>query len=199
MFRELQPRPGEFEIDSINSVEDSKGNSGERGTLSITNLRIIWIQHSNIRSNLSIGFNCVLSLEINTIDSKLRGETQAIFLSAKYSKEKYEYIFTSLVDKSPRLFTSIRAVYGYKPLNNINRTFCNTRTYREVKLRAGLIKDKQLILLADEQITDVINGVVNSSIVQGNIGVLYITNIRIVWHSNICDNYNVSIPYVQIV
>ncbi len=46
-------RKGEEEIDSINSVEDTKGNNGERGSLIISNLRIIWVSHRNTRTNLS--------------------------------------------------------------------------------------------------------------------------------------------------
>ena len=33
----LQNRKGEAVIDSINSVEDTKGNNGERGSLGVTN------------------------------------------------------------------------------------------------------------------------------------------------------------------
>ena len=39
----LSCRKGEIVIDSINSVEDTKGNNGERGSLIVTNLRIIWV------------------------------------------------------------------------------------------------------------------------------------------------------------
>ena len=39
---QLQCRAGEKVIDSINEVEDTKGNNGERGSLLITNLRLIW-------------------------------------------------------------------------------------------------------------------------------------------------------------
>ena len=49
----LDCRRGEIEIDSINSVEDTKGNNGDRGSLSITNLRIIWSSHKRPRTNLS--------------------------------------------------------------------------------------------------------------------------------------------------
>jgi Bardet-Biedl syndrome 5 protein len=51
--RLLDLRRGEVEIDSINSVEDTKGNNGDRGSLSITNLRIIWSSHKRARTNLS--------------------------------------------------------------------------------------------------------------------------------------------------
>ena len=37
-------RKGEMIVDSINSVEDTKGNNGERGSLIVTNLRIIWVR-----------------------------------------------------------------------------------------------------------------------------------------------------------
>lgn len=50
---QLNNRPGEKDIDSINSVEDTKGNNGERGALIITNLRIKWISHTNTKINLS--------------------------------------------------------------------------------------------------------------------------------------------------
>ena len=72
----LPPRKGEFLIDSINSVEDTKGNNGQRGSLLVTNLRIIWISHKNNRTNLSIGLGTVQGVNIRKAKSKLRGETQ---------------------------------------------------------------------------------------------------------------------------
>lgn len=50
-YRALELRPGEVLIDTLNNVEDTKGNSGEGGSLMITNLRIIWISSFD-RSNL---------------------------------------------------------------------------------------------------------------------------------------------------
>ena len=52
----LSCRKGEVIIDSINSVEDTKGNNGERGSLIVTNLRIIWVSHQNPNVNLSTMF-----------------------------------------------------------------------------------------------------------------------------------------------
>ena len=66
---QLDLRSGEVQIDSINSVEDTKGNNGEKGSLSITNLRLIWICHRNSRINLSIGYNAVVSINIRTANS----------------------------------------------------------------------------------------------------------------------------------
>ena len=66
----LSCRQGEKVVDSINSVEDTKGNNGERGSLVVTNLRIIWVReysssHSllfvshmwNLHSNMNI-YSC---------------------------------------------------------------------------------------------------------------------------------------------
>ncbi|KAM9035136.1 Bardet-Biedl syndrome 5 protein isoform X3 [Sarcophilus harrisii] len=70
--------------------------------------------------------------------------------------------------------------------------------YRELKLRSALIQNKQLRLLPQEQVYDKINGVWNLSSDQGNLGTFFITNVRIVWHANMNDSFNVSIPYLQI-
>ena len=74
---DLKLRRGEEEIDSINSVEDSKGNNGDRGFLVITNLRLIWVSHKRPRTNLSIGLNSIVKLSIKTANSRLRGSIQA--------------------------------------------------------------------------------------------------------------------------
>ncbi len=95
--------------DSINSVEDTKGNNGERGSLIVTNLRLLWISHTNSKINLSIGFNTIISANIKQAKSKLRGHTQALCILAKFST-RFEFIFTSLVKNSPRLFTTVQSV-----------------------------------------------------------------------------------------
>jgi Bardet-Biedl syndrome 5 protein len=114
----LSCRRGEKMIDSINSVEDTKGNNGERGSLIVTNLRIIWVSHTNTKINLSIGLNTVISVNIRKAKSKLRGHTQALCVMCKYNS-KFEFIFTSLVKNSPRLFTTVQAVMRYVNINFI--------------------------------------------------------------------------------
>lgn len=42
------------------------------------------------------------------------------------------------------------------------------------------------------------NGVWNLSSEQGNLGTFFITNVRLVWHANLVETFNVSIPYMQI-
>ena len=166
---QLEMRSGELQIDSINSVEDTKGNNGEKGSLSITNLRLIWICHRNSRINLSIGYNAVVSINIRTANSRLRGNTQAnpaataaatrtqsnpgphpnlrgdsqaLYVMTKFNNSRFEFVFTNLVRQSPRLFTTVQAVY---------RAYDTSRLYRDLKLRGAIIRNKSIILLPNEQ------------------------------------------------
>ena len=54
-------------------VEDTKGNNGEVGQLHITNLRLIWTSQRSIRMNLTVGYNCIVSMNIRQAASRLRG------------------------------------------------------------------------------------------------------------------------------
>ena len=186
---QLQLRHSEYEIDSINSVEDTKGNNGDKGQFIITNLRVIWLSHANISTNLSIGYTCIVSNKIALTSSKLKGNTNALYLMTKHQNSRFEFIFTSLVKGSPRLFSSFQSVI---------KSYDSTRLYRELKLRGAIIYNKSLILLPDEIIYNCVDAVWNLSSDQGNLGTLFITNIRCVWYANLAENFNVSIPYIQI-
>ncbi len=140
--------------DSINSVEDTKGNNGEKGQLIVTNLRIIWQSHRMAHTNLSIGYNCVSSISIKAVKSRLKGSTQALYVLTKYQNSRFEFIFTSLVKNSPRLFTTVQAVL---------RAYETTKLYRELKLRGSVIRNQELILLPHEQVYDKIPGAWNLS------------------------------------
>ncbi|XP_014104705.1 PREDICTED: Bardet-Biedl syndrome 5 protein isoform X3 [Pseudopodoces humilis] len=187
--QQMKMRPGEVLIDCLESVEDTKGNNGDRGKLLVTNLRIIWRSLSLPRVNLSVGYNCVINITTRTANSKLRGQTEALYILTKCNNTRFEFIFTNVVPGSPRLFTSVIAVH---------RAYETSKMYRDLKLRSALIQNKQLRLLPQEQIYDKVNGVWNLSSDQGNLGTFFITNVRIVWHANMNDSFNVSIPYLQI-
>lgn len=184
---QLECRKGELAIDSINSVEDTKGNNGARGSLIVTNLRLIWVAHNNPDTNLSVGLNCIQTVNIRTAKSKLRGSTQALCIMAKYSA-RFEFIFTSLVMNSPRLFTTVQAVM---------RAYETSKLYRELKLRGSVIKDGTLMLLPMEEVYSKYTGIMNLSSDQGNLGTFYFTNVRMVWHADLANNFNVSCPYMQ--
>eukprot|EP00899_Mesostigma_viride_P025515 jgi/Mesvir1/6148/Mv00848-RA.2 len=185
----LELRRGEFVIDSMDSVEDTKGNNGERGDLTITNLRLIWVSHKSRRTNLSVGYSSIISINIRTATSRLRGTTQALYVLTKFNGSRFEFIFTNLVRNSPRLFTTIQAVF---------RAYDTTKLYRDLKLRGAIIHDKELKVLPHEQIYNKVSGVWNLSSDQGNLGTFFITNVRLVWHAHLAENFNVSMPYLQL-
>lgn len=81
----------------------------------------------------------------------------------------------------------------------LSRAYETSKLYRDLKLRGSIIRDNELILLPNEQVYTKISGVWNLSSDQGNLGSFLITNVRIVWHAQLATNFNVSIPFMQIV
>ncbi|CAN0348427.1 unnamed protein product, partial [Laminaria digitata] len=140
------------------------------------------------RADAGIGFGTVLNISIRKAKSRLRGNTQALCVTSKFNQSRFEFVFTSLVKNSPRLFTTVQAVL---------RAYETSTLYRDLKLRGSVIKDKQLLTLPLEQIYSKIEGVWNLSADQGNLGCFFLTNVRLVWHANLAHNFNVSIPYMQ--
>lgn len=187
-LQQMKMRPGETLIDTFENVEDAKGNNGETGRILVSNLRLIW--HSNIlpRVNLSIGYNCIINVTTRNATSKLKGVTEALYISAK-STTKYEFVFSVEVSGTPRLFTTIISVF---------KAYETSKLYRNLKLRGAVLENNQLKLLPAEQVYNTINGAWNLSSDQGNLGTFYVTNIRVVWVANMNPSFNVSIPYLQI-
>ena len=107
----------------------------------------------------------------------------------KFNSARFEFIFTNLVKNSPRLFTTVQAVH---------RAYETSKLYRDLKLRCAIIREKELMLLPKENLNSKINGVWNLSSDQGNLGTMYISDVRVVWFANLAENFNVSIPYMQI-
>jgi len=188
MRSQLAPSLGESLIDTVGGVEDTKGNNGIKGTLSITQLRIIWISHKSDKVNLCIGLGCIEDVSIRTAFSKVRGQTNSLYVMSKYQESRFEFIFTSMIG-SPRLYTTVISVF---------RAYESSRLFRELKLRGALVKDQTVKLLPDEEICLRVPGVWNLSQDQGNLGSFVITNIRVVWFAKLAESFNVSIPFLQI-
>lgn len=179
---------GEDVIQCIDPVEDTKGNNGNQGLLQVTSLRLTWWSKKVKRTNISIGFNCVTALKVCSAESRLKGSSEALFVSAKYHSQRFEFIFTSLATNASQLFSVVQAV---------STAYNTSRLYRELKLRGALIADRELRLLPQEQTYSRVNGVWNLSSEQGNLGTFFISNVRVVWYANLADSFNVSIPYLQ--
>ena len=118
-----------------------------------------------------MGHKTILSANIRNAKSKLKGSTQALCITAKFN-QRYEFIFTSLVKNSPRLFTTVQAVM---------RAYETSNMYRELKLRGSILKNGEVILLPLEQVFTNSVGCGISRLI-GNLGTMYLTNVRIVWH-----------------
>ncbi|KAL0818743.1 hypothetical protein ABMA28_008071 [Loxostege sticticalis] len=188
-FAYLKLRAGEKIFDRIEPIEDTKGNSGTKGRMVVTNLRIIWHSLSSPRINLSIGLNCILSTSTKVVNSGLRGTTQALYVLAAYKTNRYEFIFTNLSPNCVRHYTSVTGVH---------KAYAASRMYRDLKLRGAIIHGKQLRMLPQEKICLHEHSIWNLSSDSGNLGTLVVTNVRVVWYAEINDAFNVSMPYITI-
>lgn len=137
----------------------------------------------------AIGYSSVLNITSKTVNSKLRGVTEALYILTKCNRTRFEFIFTNLIPDTPRMFTSVIGVY---------KAYATSKVYRDLKLRSAILQDKQLKILPKEQITSTVHGVWNLSSDQGNLGTAIITNVRVVWYAQMNELFNISIPYIQI-
>jgi len=189
---------GEETYKTMSSIEDLKGN--ELGTFIFTNLRLIWYNNKNPKINQSIGYDCIENLEKKSSDSMMTGQTNILCINCKVDKNRYELEYRHLSDNNHD---------PYINLSNILKLYEQGRIYREMKQNYEDIIDKEkkiLILLKNEQLLDTVKNVniiinnetdnINKKI--GNVGALYITNIRIIWINDKNSSYNISIPYIQI-
>ena len=200
--RDLAPRKGENIIQSFSRVEDTKGNSGDLGRLCITSLGIIWQSKTKPRINLSVGLGCIISIANRTLHSKLRGKYDAIHIMSKVSGTRYEFIYTQFGNDDTTPIDSSRAEGAVLPqlLGKVCKAYSSTKLFRDLKLRTAIMsaQGKQLKTLPGEQIYSKINGVWNLSSDQGNLGTMYVTTVRIVWHANMNELFNLSLPYLQV-
>lgn len=86
----MQLRLGEFAVDKLDLIEDTKGNAGENGRLIVTNLRIIWHSLLLPRINLSMNqyskytlHNLILFFQKNTISFKVKIQNSNCKLNSK--------------------------------------------------------------------------------------------------------------------
>ncbi|CAE7463524.1 BBS5 [Symbiodinium microadriaticum] len=77
-------------------------------------------------------------------------------------------------DAKPQMLECRRGEVTIDSINSVEDT-------KDLKLRGSIVKDGELILLP-----------------KGNLGTFFMTNVRLVWHANLANNFNVSLPYMQI-
>ncbi|KAF5272752.1 hypothetical protein FQA39_LY07779 [Lamprigera yunnana] len=188
-FSDMRLTAGEKIIDKLENIEDTKGNSGDRGKLIVTNLRILWHSTQTPRINLSVGYNCITAVNTKVVNSKLKGTTQALYIMTRSNGSRYEFIFTNLIPGSMRHFTSVTGVY---------KAYSTSKAYRELKLRGAVVHNKQLRILPLETVCNTLTGVWNLSSDQGSLGTFFVTNVRLVWFADMNEAFNISLPYLQI-
>uniref|UniRef100_A0AAG5CZG8 BBSome complex member BBS5 PH domain-containing protein n=1 Tax=Anopheles atroparvus TaxID=41427 RepID=A0AAG5CZG8_ANOAO len=141
------------------------------------------------RFSLSVGYSCILTMNTKTVVSKLRGTTQALHILSVGSNSRFEFIFTNLMAVNTKHFASLFDIY---------RLYQASTIYRELKLRSSIVTTGQLQVLPQEQIFNTISGVWNLSSDQGNLGILIVSNVRLVWFAEMNNSFNISLPYMQI-
>ena len=184
--KELLLRKGEEIIKIFKEVEDTKGNSGEMGTLTITSLRIIWRSDVKSRINLSIGLSTITQITCKQLHSKLRGRYSALDLMTKMNGTRYEFIYTH--------FQSSPSEHAYKSdmltktpsdcqalikcISSVCKAYSATKLFRDLKLRSAIInaQSHELKALPGEQIYNKFQGVWNLSSDQGNLGTFILTS-----------------------
>lgn len=200
--KELQLRAGERILIAWDQVEDSKGNNGDEGRFMVTNLRIIWQSKSKPRINLTIGLNCIVSITTRNLHTKLLNKCNALHIMCKSFGTRYEFIFTPQ-DQDETLANDpihSKGVQITHFVSKVCKAYASSKLFRDLKLRSAIFttREKQLKTLKSEQIYNKFQGVWNLSSDQGNLGTMHVTNFRIVWHANVNELFNLSLPYIQV-
>ena len=192
--KDISLRKGEESYEILKLIKDSKSPAGAIGTFLFTNLRLIWYENGNVKNNFSIGYDTIIDLSEKKTESKIDVDNEIITslcIKCKDNDNEYEFLFTSIAEKDINLKTS---------LSNILKIYEVGRYYRDIKVKGAdivVFKEKKLNQLPDENILNTLNGIsyINN---QGNYpGILILTNLRIVWLSIQYENFNLTIPWIQ--
>jgi Bardet-Biedl syndrome 5 protein len=121
-------RPNERVLYQVKNVEDVKGNTGERGILQVTNLRLIWYTEQNTKINLTVGHDCVISSDLTESHSGVTGDQVTVLFRTKFQSSRYEFIFTTNADG--KVFDKAREII---------REYEKTKAYRDLRLRVSIV------------------------------------------------------------
>lgn len=214
---QLDLAAGEEIIGVFDRVEDTKGNKGSDGAITLTNLRVMWAARSKARTNLSIGFSTVTDVVLKepSSSSKKRaasGCAPSVCLSAKLGGTHFHFIFTSVVSastekrgtasgsnsSSSNQQTDGSTIYGL--VSMAWKAYAGSRMYRDVRLRTALTSGStdQLLLLPRESVKSQYLNFSNINSEEEYVGKLVLTNFRLVWLEANRSAFNVSVPYMQI-
>ena len=80
---ELEPRKGEYAIDHMNQVETPRATTESTSCASPTSACVVVV--AKARTNLSIGYSSVISINIRQAQSRLRGATHALYVLTRFN------------------------------------------------------------------------------------------------------------------
>uniref|UniRef100_A0A383W0W7 BBSome complex member BBS5 PH domain-containing protein n=1 Tax=Tetradesmus obliquus TaxID=3088 RepID=A0A383W0W7_TETOB len=81
---QLQCRRGEEVLENFDPVEDTKGNNGEAGRLTLTNLRLTWRSSKQARTSITMGLDAISSLAVRPVSSRLKGKRRRSSMAASF-------------------------------------------------------------------------------------------------------------------
>ncbi|RNE99990.1 bardet-Biedl syndrome 5 protein [Trypanosoma rangeli] len=184
----VQTARGETLLTVLRPVEDTRGNCGEEGVLTVTNLRCIWQSKLNPRKSLSIGYYGIQNVEVKEVITRPRATTEALYINTRFRVNRYEFVFT-FMGQTPHQFFIVPVVW---------RAYDSSRSYRELRMRSSLVRGGDIVVLPGERLFTRLEGVTNVSEDRGVVGVFVTTNVRFVWFAQHSQNINISIPLLQL-
>lgn len=84
----------------------SQGENG-LGTLTLSNLRLIWMANHNARLNISIGLGNIAYIHFNMTESPTFGRVRAPHMMTQLGQSSFEFTFASRNDIAMPLFSEM--------------------------------------------------------------------------------------------
>lgn len=184
----LKPSTGETFMAQIQRVFDEKGNAGVVGKVQFSNQRMIWFQRSDAKMNLSIGYDTIIKNTLLDSQTKGGGTCYKLTLKSYFQLHNYEFKF----------FTEDEVKNPFLDFLVIFKAYEQSKGYRDLKIRGLVMKNDNQILLDREKVINKHSNIWKMTKEDGTLGKFILTNIRILWQDNASDNFNMSIPYIQI-
>ncbi|KAG9508818.1 Bardet-Biedl syndrome 5 protein-like protein, partial [Fragariocoptes setiger] len=215
---------GEKAIGSLYPIEDIKGNLGQPGVLTVTNLRIIWQSVRQRKVSISVGLGTIVNAFPHTIRSRVTfasdlgshaSNCKTICFLSMYDSVRYEFIFDEFITPSSQTKESssrsqIKILTGMT--DNKKVTPCDlvikvwdayrrTTIFRTTKQRIACLiaqHNNSVNLLESESIYSKHGNVVNYHQRTSTMGAFVVTNVRLIWYALVDTRVNISLPYLAI-
>jgi hypothetical protein len=92
----------------------------------------------------------------------------------------------------------VRCEIRLRDLRSVRLWSCSKVCTSAAHITNSCENSKELILMDNEDVHNRAEGVMNLSKDYGQLGTLWVTNLRIAWAALLQDNYNCSVPFLQV-